>query len=364
MKLGPLLFEPIYRSYVWGDRNFERLFGRVLPPEVPTAESWEVSDVDGAISRVESGPFAGHSLRELCREFAADMFGEQRGSSICSDRRFPLLVKFLDAERVLSVQVHPGDQFAAEYENGSFGKTEMWFIVEARGNAEVIAGLRPGTTRAEFLEAAQSGSPEPFLQRHRVRAGDVVLVPAGRVHAMGAGIVALEIQQTSDITYRLHDWGRVGPDGKPRPLHLDRAIEVIDFSDEGRAVTQPVQRTEDWGVWSLLGVTLFFLTESFSQFRSVPCTTRSGSPDILVAMNGSLRISWDHGDVIVPPERTALVPSCVGPYVLEATEDTLVVRSRVPDRSNVLGDWTPRSNEERTAVLDVCDTRVAELVTA
>jgi len=354
MKLGPLLFEPIYRSYVWGDRNFERLFGRVLPPDVPTAESWELSDVDGAISRVESGPFAGRSLRELCREYASDMLGEKRDSSVYSDGRFPLLVKFLDAERVLSVQVHPGDRFAAEHENGSPGKTEMWFIVEARGSAEVIAGLRPGTTRAELLEAAQSGSLEPLLQHHRVRAGDVVLVPAGRVHAMGAGIVALEIQQTSDITYRLHDWGRVGPDGKPRPLHLDRAIEVINFSDEGCAVAQPVQRTENWGIWSLLGVTLFFLTESFDRFRSVKLTTAVSSPDVLMAVSGEVDITWEGGNTHLTAGRTALIPTGIGNYEIHSDGNTLVVRTRVPDRSRVLGEWSPRTQEEHRAIKRVC----------
>lgn len=355
--LEPLVFSPLYRSYVWGGRNLGRVLHRDLPADSLIAESWEVSDVGGAESIVESGRFAGRSLRELCREFPNELLGQGNDATLDPSKRFPLLVKYLDAEQVLSVQVHPDDHFAREHENGSLGKTEMWLIIEARGEAEVIAGLRTGVTREDFLAAARRGNLQPLLRRSKVEAGDVVLIPAGRVHAMGAGIVALEIQQTSDVTYRLYDWGRVGPDGAPRPLHLDRAIEVIDFSDEGRAVVQPVRRKENWGVWSLLGATIFFVTESFDRFRSVKLATTASGPDIVMAVNGPIEISWQGNAKLLPTGRTAVIPMGTGSYEIRSNGSTLAVRTRVPDRSDVLGDWTPRTPEESAAIRRVSDVR-------
>jgi hypothetical protein len=207
--LPPLLFTPLYRRYIWGGRRFAAAFGRPLPPGDDYAESWELVDRAADQSLVRAGPLAGMSLGRIVRERGSDLFGHPPPAA------FPLLFKFLDANRVLSVQVHPDDERAARLEPPDRGKTEAWYVVAAEPESRIYAGLREGVGREELAAAIRAGTCEAVLHAFEPSPGDCVFIPAGTVHAIGAGLLVAEIQQSSDVTYRLFDWNRTGPDGRP-----------------------------------------------------------------------------------------------------------------------------------------------------
>ncbi len=223
--LYPFTFQPIFKQRVWGGRELERLYHKPLPPGVPIGESWEITDRPGDVSVIANGPLAGKDLRWLMEIHAADLLGDARPHS----GRFPLLIKLLDAQEKLSLQVHPPAARAAEL--GGEPKTEMWYIAEAAPGAELYVGLKPGVTRAEFEHKVEAGTVADCFHRVRVQSGDAMFLPSGRVHALGAGLVIFEIQQNSDTTYRVFDWNRLGLDGKPRELHIPQSLASIDFND-------------------------------------------------------------------------------------------------------------------------------------
>jgi len=220
-----LRFKPIFKERVWGGRNLERLYAKPLPATVPIGESWEISDRPGDVSIVSGGPLDGHTLRWLMENHAAELLGSAKPL----DGRFPLLVKILDAQDDLSLQVHPPAERAVELQGDP--KTEMWFITDAQPGAALHVGLRKGVSRDEFARRIGDGTVAECFHRHNVKAGDSMFLPSGRVHAIGAGNVIFEIQQNSDTTYRVFDWNRVGLDGKPRELHVEKSMASIDFND-------------------------------------------------------------------------------------------------------------------------------------
>lgn len=198
--------------------------GKPIGSESDYAESWEVVDHGADQSVVENGPLAGMSLADLIQEHPAWLLGEG-----ATDSQFPLLLKFLDCNRVLSVQVHPDDQYGATMPTPDLGKTEAWYIVASLPDSQVYAGLKPGVDRATLHRAIDAGQTEDVLHSFHPDPGDCVFIPAGTVHALGAGLLVAEIQQSSDTTFRLFDWNRVGADGNPRDLHIDQALEVTDY---------------------------------------------------------------------------------------------------------------------------------------
>ena len=245
-RLYPLLFEPEFRAYIWGGRNLEKLYGRALPPG-RIAESWEVSGHASSPTRVANGCWKGRTLPEVLDALGLDLVG--RASQAALDLgRFPLLVKLLDANRPLSVQVHPSDEYALVHENGELGKTEMWYVLHAETGAELVYGLAQGTTREAFADAIRDGTLEKHLHRLAIGSGDTVMVPAGTVHALLEGAVVAEVQQNSDTTYRVYDWGRTGDDGKPRPLHIDKALQVIDWTRIAPDKVQPTMIAAGEGI--------------------------------------------------------------------------------------------------------------------
>ena len=223
--LYPLTFEPIFKERVWGARNLERLYGKKLPAGATIGESWEITDRPGDVSVISNGPLAGKDLHWLVENHRADLLGDAKLEA----GRFPLLIKLLDAQEKLSLQVHPPASKAAELRGDP--KTEMWFIADAVPDAELYVGLKHGVTRGDFERRIGDGSVAECFHRARVRAGDSMFLPSGRVHAIGAGLVIFEIQQNSDTTYRVFDWNRVGLDGKPRELHVPQSLASIDFDD-------------------------------------------------------------------------------------------------------------------------------------
>lgn len=221
---------PVLQDYLWGGNKLTRLFGRVASGAC-VAESWEVS-VHPAGESVVNG-------KKL-----SDAIAETQNFVDRNNHPFPVLIKYIDAAQNLSVQVHPNDEFAQQYENDN-GKTEMWYIISADPDAGIYCGLRQAVTPALFAEAAQNGTVEKFLNFIPVRAGDCFLIRAGTVHAIGAGCVICEIQQNSNVTYRVYDYNRRGADGKPRELHLEKALRVIDFEKfVDRTGSTPFERVE------------------------------------------------------------------------------------------------------------------------
>jgi mannose-6-phosphate isomerase len=223
--LPPLRFEPILKELLWGGRRLGTLLDKPLGTSTCSAESWEIADHRDDVSRVAAGPLKGTSLRDLVRHRGDELLGPGQGLR----GQFPLLVKFLDAHKVLSVQVHPDDERGRRLA-GDNGKTEAWVILHAEPGSLIYAGLRPAVTPADFAHGMRTGTVEPLLHRFEPRPGDCIFIPAGTVHAIGAGIVLAEIQQMSDATFRVYDWGRSGSDGKPRPLHPAQALESTDFA--------------------------------------------------------------------------------------------------------------------------------------
>ena len=223
--LHPLRFEPILKELIWGGRRLGTVLAKPLGAGVHYAESWEIADHGDDVSRVAEGPLKGTTLRALVQDRGTALLGPE----VAPRNQFPLLVKFLDAHDVLSVQVHPDDDRGRRLAADN-GKTEAWVILHTEPGSLIYAGLRPGATRADLALAMRTGVVEPLLHQFEPRPGDCILIPAGTVHAIGAGVVLAEIQQMSNATFRIHDWGRKGGDGKPRPLHPAEALESTDFA--------------------------------------------------------------------------------------------------------------------------------------
>ena len=222
--LYPLRFDPLLKRYLWGGRRLGTELGKPIDFGTDYAESWDVADHGSDQTHVSNGPLRGTSLAELVRLHGPELFGQH-----WPQRRFPLLFKYLDCHRVLSLQVHPDDEAAARLDPPDLGKTEAWLILDALPGAVVYAGLKQGLNRQSFERAVRDGRIEECMNRFEPKAGDCIFLPAGAVHALGAGLLVAEVQQASNTTYRLHDWNRVGPDGKPRDLHIDKALAVINY---------------------------------------------------------------------------------------------------------------------------------------
>jgi len=223
--LYPLRFTPIYQYRLWGGNKLREVLGKKDAPDM-TGESWEISGVEDNQSVVKEGFLEGNDLQELIEVYMGDLVGdsvyEKHGTE------FPLLIKLIDAHDVLSVQVHPDDALAAQRHHAS-GKTEMWQVIQADPEAVIYTGFNREITREEFLTHVEEKKIQDVLNREPVKDGDAFFIPAGRVHAIGAGILLAEIQQTSDITYRLFDWNRLEKNGRPRTLHTDLAVDAIDY---------------------------------------------------------------------------------------------------------------------------------------
>ena len=221
----PLLFQPLLKERIWGGTKLKDLLNKEAEGD-NIGESWEISNVEGSHSIVKNGIFKGQSLQELLEAQGEQLLGKKIHQQFGAE--FPLLIKFIDARTALSVQLHPGDELAKERHN-SFGKTEMWYIMQAEEGAVLNIGFKNTISREEYLEHLEQGKITELLNFEQVREGDAVFINTGKVHAIGAGVLLAEIQQTSDITYRIYDWDRTDANGVGRELHTDLALDAIDF---------------------------------------------------------------------------------------------------------------------------------------
>lgn len=229
-----LSFKPIFKERVWGGRGIETQLGRELPSAQPFGESWDLVDRPEAQSMIVAGPYQGMSLRQALQAHTTAIMG----NTWSPDRPFPILVKWLDCQARLSLQVHPPAAVAAALQGEP--KTENWYIADASPGASLIVGLKTGVTREQFEQALHNNTLESCCHRFPVHAGESIFVNSGRIHAIDGGNLILEIQQNSDTTYRVYDWDRVGLDGKPRALHVEASLQCIDFDDFEPATLKPV----------------------------------------------------------------------------------------------------------------------------
>src|SRR5271170_3701729 len=310
MTLYPLTFNPIFKVRVWGGRELERLYQKILPPKVPIGESWEISDRPGDASVIANGLLAGKNLRWLMGNHAHELLGDAKPAS---ENRFPLLIKILDAREKLSLQVHPPASKAAEL--GGELKTEMWFIADAAPGAELFVGLKRGVTRAEFEEKISDGSVADCFHRVPVRAGDTMFLPSGRVHAIGDGLVIFEIQQNSDTTYRVFDWNRVGLDGQPRDLHVAQSLASIDFNDfEPKLVSEKFSGDDKIKSRSLVRGKLFSV-ENLEIKIGAAAKLKEQKLQIVAAVSGQIEIKSGSEIVSLSAGQFCLIPAS-----LEQTE--------------------------------------------
>jgi mannose-6-phosphate isomerase len=229
---GPLTFRPIFMERIWGGRQLASRFGKSLPPKAQIGESWEIVDRPEAQSVIARGPLKGKTLHQLWTEHRSSIFGDLPEAS-----RFPLLIKLLDAHEKLSLQVHPPEQVAIKL--GGEPKTEFWYVAAAEPRAELLLGFCKPTAREQFENALREGTAADYVQKISVKPGDAAFLPGGRLHAVSAGNLLIEIQQNSDTTYRVFDWNRVDDNGKPRQLHIKQALQSIDFNDVAPKLVEP-----------------------------------------------------------------------------------------------------------------------------
>ncbi len=318
-----LTFEPLAKARVWGGFLLQERYGKPPAPDgQPCGETWEIVDLPKDQSRVRTGRLAGATLGELRRDHLDWLMG--RASLL--EGRFPLLLKLIYAARTLSVQVHPDAQVAARL--GGRPKTECWVILDAEPGASLYLGLKPGVSRDELAKACKGPSLEHLLNRVEVHPGDVVFIPSGTVHAIGAGLLLAELQQASDTTYRLHDWGRMGLDGKPRALHLAEALEAIHFEQPSPPPWMPRR-----GLGRLIEDEAFVL-ELQELTPGASHAWRHRTPLVLLGLKGTVVVSAGEDERELGPGQCCLVPAAAGSSLASCRPDA-------PGPATVLAGWPP-----------------------
>lgn len=317
----PLQFKPEMKERIWGGRALEQ-FGLELP-EGSIGEGWMIGDHPNGTTKVLNGELAGLGLDEIREKYGREFFGSKGFSE--RNGRFPLLIKLLDCNDDLSVQVHPTDAYEGLPE-GELGKTEMWYVLDAKPGATIIYGLKEGVDRPALEQAIDEGRIMDCLQVVPVSAGDAFYIPAGTVHALCAGVVVAEIQQNSDTTYRLYDYNRPGLDGKLRELHIEDSLNVIAY--EGSGATRMKTDGVKSGEWLEIARSPYFLVEKGIVEGSTKLSTTPDSFVILVIADGTGTLRWNGSEQQVKAGECFLVPANLGAYELDGS--LTVIRSVVP----------------------------------
>ncbi len=304
--LYPLKFRPLIKEAIWGGEKLEKILGKDTGGLAKAAESWEISSVEGSISEVSNGLLTGNNLKELIEVYMGDLVGDRIFEKYGTE--FPLLLKFIDANDFLSIQVHPDDALSGKRHH-AYGKTEMWYVLQADPGSTLISGFNKPLDKETYLHHFKNGTLTGILNQEQVAAGDVFYIPAGRVHAIGPGILLAEIQQTSDITYRIHDWDRVDKNGKGRELHTGMAVDAIDYGfHENYKTVRPVvpNRME-----SLIQCP-YFSTSILNFNRSVERDySMHDAFVIFMGIRGRFRLNYVQGTEFVNMGETVLVPASI-----------------------------------------------------
>ncbi len=314
MKLYPIKFEPILKEKIWGGEKLIQTFKK-KSSKTNIGESWEISDVNGAISVVANGALKGQSLKDLIKEYKGDFVGNKIYKQF--GEAFPILIKFIDAKTPLSIQVHPNNELAKERHN-SFGKNEMWYIMDSDEDAELIVGFTKEVSQKEYVTSLEAGKVLDILNSEKVKTGDTFYIPTGRVHAIGAGTVLAEIQQTSDITYRIYDYERVDKtSGKQRELHTELALEAIDYKiQEDYKTNYELVENES----SKLVHSPYFKTDIIDLNSTIEKDyTKLDSFVIYMCVDGVFEIECNNENFVVDKGETILLPATIEKVNLKTT---------------------------------------------
>lgn len=310
----PIKFVPIYKEKVWGGNRLMKELLKEIAVTTEIGESWEIACHKEGTCKISNGMYRNKTLEELMHENSSEIFGK---ISTNFKDRFPLLVKFIDANDKLSVQVHPDDDYAMRYEN-DLGKTEMWYVVDAHPGAKIIYGLKKGVTKDDFIKAIERNDIASTLREVEVKKGDVIFIPAGTVYAIGKGILIAEIQQNSDVTYRVYDWDRVGMDGKPRDLHIDKALDVINFDRfvenpkiESQIVARPGYKIINSLSCDYFDVNVLNVDDYYGR------ELKGERFEILMCIDGEFDIEYGDGFESFVKGETILVPANIGEFTLK-----------------------------------------------
>ena len=325
--LYPLQFEPIYQYRLWGGRRLTEVLTMPLPGDGPVGEAWLLSDRDDHQSKVINGNLNGWTLRQLMNKYPEQLMGKLAGRF----SKFPLLLKFLDAQEMLSVQVHPSDAYKSLLPSGETGKTEAWVVLKSGTESRIYAGLKPGTTAENLRESISKGEVEDHLSSFTPTSGDAVFLPAGTVHALGGDIVVFEVQQNSDVTFRLFDWNHVDANtGQLRPLQVDQAILCIDFAQgmtgpviPEEVTTIPAEREqllkcEHFGLWRISGQLPFMIGAV-------------DEPRILVCIEGDGGLEYEGILYAVRKGDVFLLPAVAGVCAFRPEGSVTILEIAIPD---------------------------------
>lgn len=327
-KLSPglLRFHDTFQPRIWGGQNLRALFNKDVPAQ-PVGEDWLISDHPSAESVVSTGPFAGLTLRGLIERDAGGILGKL--PQLTPQGRFPLLLKLIDAADVLSVQVHPDDQCARRFGEPDVGKTEMWHVLHAEHGGELMCGLQPDVTPEKLRQSIADGALQDLMSHNEAVPGLSLLVPAGALHAIGAGVLLAEIQQNSDLTYRLYDWNRVDNQGKPRQLHLEKGFKAIHFGKEPPKPAEPLHYDCDGARCSVLAACPYFAAELIQLNGDYHRLTNGNSFQILLVKEGSIQAAAGEDIATLNPGESALVPGDL--YLFELSGNGAILDYYVPD---------------------------------
>jgi len=317
LKLYPLQFNPILKERIWGGTKLKTVLNKAIHSDI-TGESWELSTVEGDVSIVSNGNLAGKSLTEIINEYPIELLGKNVYNRF--GKQFPLLFKFLDAREDLSIQVHPSDELARKRHN-SFGKTEMWYIMQADENARIIVGFKEDSNAEEYVKNLKNKSVLSLLNDVKVHAGDVFFLETGTVHAIGAGLVVAEIQQTSDITYRIYDFDRVDAYGKTRELHIDLALEAINYK-----TTQTKRDYSKIENESNTIVDCSYFTTNFIPLDGQISVNKNGdSFTVYMCVEGNFELKFDENSYSYKKGDTVLIPAALTKYYLNGKASVLEI---------------------------------------
>jgi mannose-6-phosphate isomerase len=330
-ELYPLKFEPILKDKVWGGNALANLYNKRAGTLPNIGESWEISGVQGNLSVVSNGFLAGNNIEELIEVYMGDITGDSIYEKFGNE--FPLLIKFIEAREDLSVQVHPDDAMAKERHN-AYGKTEMWYILENEKNARIYTGFKEGITKEKYEEALRKDNLLEILNTEKAEKGDTFFTPAGRIHAIGAGTVLVEIQQTSDITYRISDWNRKSTGPVKRELHLDLALDAINFSETSNR--KKIRKETELNKTQNLVNCEYFNTNLIRFNQKINKEYYFNDSFVLyICLEGEFNIHWDGTSEKVTRGETVLLPAMIREVTLEPTVEAQLLEVYINSESTI-----------------------------